>query len=175
MAPNDIRFPPTPNIFINIMAKSMDKGITEETIKPALKLPKKNTSTNTTISAPSNKLVSTVLMALFTILVLSKNGSMTTPSGNIFCISAILSFTLFTTKEEFSPFSIITTAPATSPSSLYVMAPYLIAYPYCTLAMSLINRGAPLSSCFTTIFSMSSKLVVKPSLLIYKTVGPFSI
>ncbi|CAB4928057.1 unannotated protein [freshwater metagenome] len=84
MAPKDIRFPPTPNIFINIMAKSMDKGITEETINPALKLPKKNTSTNTTISAPSNKLVSTVLMALFTILVLSKNGSMTTPSGSIF-------------------------------------------------------------------------------------------
>ena len=96
----------------------MDKGITEDTIKPALKLPKKNTSTNTTISAPSNKLVSTVLMALFTILVLSKNGSITTPSGSIFCISAILSFTLFTTNEAFSPFNIITTAPATSPSSL---------------------------------------------------------
>ena len=51
-------------------------------------------------------------------LVLSKNGSITTPSGNIFCISAILSFTLFTTNEAFSPFNIITTAPATSPSSL---------------------------------------------------------
>ena len=84
MAPKDIRFPPTPNIFIKIMAKSMDKGITEDTIRPALKLPKKNTSTNTTISAPSNKLVSTVSMALLTILVLSKNGSMTTPSGSIF-------------------------------------------------------------------------------------------
>ena len=118
MAPNDIRLPPTPKIFINIMAKSIDKGMTEETIKPALRLPRKNTRTKITMSAPSNKLVSTVLMALFTILVLSKNGSITTPSGNIFCISAILSFTLFTTKEAFSPFSIITTAPATSPSSL---------------------------------------------------------
>ena len=84
MAPNDIKFPPTPNIFINIMAKSIDNGITDETIKPALKFPRKNTSTKITINAPSNKLVSTVLIALLTILVLSKNGSMTTPSGNIF-------------------------------------------------------------------------------------------
>ena len=113
-----MRLPPTPNKFINIIAKSIDKGMTEETINPALKLPRKNTSTKMTIKAPSNKFVSTVLMALLTILVLSKKGSITTPSGNIFCISAILSFTLLTTKEEFSPFNIITTAPATSPSSL---------------------------------------------------------
>ena len=97
------------------MANNIANGMTDETINPARKLPKKNTKTKITIKAPSNKLVSTVLMALLTIFVLSKKGSMTTPSGNIFCISAILSFTLFTTKDEFSPFNIITTAPATSP------------------------------------------------------------
>ena len=54
MAPKDMRLPPTPNIFIKIIANSMDKGITEETINPALKLPRKKTSTKITIKAPSN-------------------------------------------------------------------------------------------------------------------------
>ena len=56
-------------------AKCYDKGITDATNKPALKLPKKTTKTKITMRAPSNKLVSTVLIALLTILVLSKKGS----------------------------------------------------------------------------------------------------
>ena len=65
------------------MAKSMAKGITEATKSPARKLPRNNTKTNTTIKAPSKRLVSTVAIALFTILLRSKNGSKTTPSGNV--------------------------------------------------------------------------------------------
>ena len=85
-APKLIKFPLTPNKFIMIMANNMAKGITEATINPALKFPKKTTNTKTTINAPSNKFFSTVPMALFTILVLSKNGSITTPLGKDFCI-----------------------------------------------------------------------------------------
>ncbi|MNQ91623.1 hypothetical protein D3C85_1070130 [compost metagenome] len=118
IAPSDIKLPPTPNLFIKIIANSIESGITDDTIKPARRLPRKNTSTKITISAPSIKLVSTVLMALSTILVRSRKGSITTPSGSISCILAILSFTRFTTTDEFSPLSIITTAPATSPWSL---------------------------------------------------------
>ena len=66
------------------MANNIAKGITEATNKPALKFPKNKTNTKITIKAPSNKFCSTVPMALFTILVLSKNGSITTPSGNDF-------------------------------------------------------------------------------------------
>ena len=86
IAPKLIRLPPTPNIFIRITANSMDNGITDDTINPALILPRKNTSTNTTISAPSIRLCSTVSIALFTILVRSRNGSITTPWGNDFWI-----------------------------------------------------------------------------------------
>ena len=101
-----------------MMAKSIERGITDATNNPALKLPKNNTSTKMTIKAPSAKLVSIVRMALLTILVLSKKGSITTPSGNVFSMSAILSFTFLMTSLLFAPFNIITMAPATSPSSL---------------------------------------------------------
>ena len=96
----------------------MDNGITEATTKPALRFPKNKINTKITIKAPSNKLVATVLMALFTIFVLSKNGSITIPSGSDFSIEAILAFTLSMTNLLFSPFNIITTAPATSPFAL---------------------------------------------------------
>ncbi len=96
----------------------MANGITEATTKPALRLPKNITKTKITIKAPSSKLVSTVVMALLTILVLSRKASISTPSGNDFLISSILVFTLFITSLLLAPFNIITTPPATSPWSL---------------------------------------------------------
>ena len=117
-APKLIRFPLTPNKFIKIKANNMESGITDATTSPARRFPKKRIKTKMTIKAPSNKLVATVLIALFTILVLSRKGSTTTPSGRDFCISLILFFTPSITFLLFSPFSIITTAPATSPWAL---------------------------------------------------------
>ena len=70
----------------------MDNGITEATIKPARKFPKKRTKMNITINAPSIKFLLTVWIALSTIFVRSKNASMTTPLGSVFWISAILAF-----------------------------------------------------------------------------------
>ena len=122
-APSDIKLPDTPNIFIIMTAKSIDNGITEATISPARRLPRNNTRTKTTINAPSKRLISTVLMALFTILVLSRNGSIITPSGSVFSITLMRSLTSLMTFDEFSPLSIITIAPATSPLSLKHMAP----------------------------------------------------
>ena len=101
-----------------IIAKSIAKGMTLATNNPALKFPKNKTRIKTTINAPSNKLVSTVFMALSTIFVRSKKGSITTPSGSVFWISAILDFTSLMILELFPPLIIITIAPATSPSPL---------------------------------------------------------
>ena len=67
-----------------MIANSMASGITDATNNPALKFPKNNTNTKITINAPSIKFCSTVPMALFTIFVLSKKGSSTTPSGKVF-------------------------------------------------------------------------------------------
>ena len=86
MAPRLIKFPDTPNKFIMATANSMASGITEATTKPALTLPSINTNTNITISAPSIRFLLTVPMALFTNLVRSKNGSITSPSGKVFSI-----------------------------------------------------------------------------------------
>ena len=122
-APKLIRFPLTPNKFIIMTAKSKESGITEATKIPALKFPRNNTRTKMTMRAPSSKFFETVLMALLTIFVRSKKGSITTPSGNVFSICIIFSFTLSMTRLLLSPFNIITMPPATSPSSLYVMAP----------------------------------------------------
>ncbi len=117
-APRLIKLPLTPNIFIIQMANSMASGITDATSSPALKFPRNKTNTRTTISAPSIRFLSTVLMALLTILVRSRKGSITTPSGSVFCIWSTLAFTFLITSLLFAPFSIITTAPETSPWSL---------------------------------------------------------
>ena len=117
-APKLIKLPLTPNKFIRITAINIAIGITEATIKPALILPKKNIKTNNTINAPSIKLVPTVFIELFTILVRSKNGSSTTPSGNVFLICSIRSLIFWITILLFAPFNIITTAPDTSPFPL---------------------------------------------------------
>ena len=144
----------------------MAKGITEATIKPALKFPNNKTKTKITIKAPSAKFLVTVLMALFTNLVLSRNGSITIPSGSVFLICAIRSLTFSITLEELAPFNIITTAPTTSPSSFLVMAPYLVAAPILTTATFLIKTGMLFSFVFTTMFSISLMLLIRPSLLI---------
>ena len=117
-APKLIRFPETPKIFIIIIAKSIAKGMTDATKKPARRFPKNNTNTKITIKAPSKRFFSTVPIALFTILVRSRNASIFTPSGNVFWISSILVFTFLITSLELAPFIIITTAPATSPLPL---------------------------------------------------------
>ena len=83
-APKLIKFPLTPNKFIIIIAKSIANGITEATRSPALKFPKNKTNTKITIKAPSIKFFSTVPIALLTILVRSKNGSIMTPFGKVF-------------------------------------------------------------------------------------------
>ena len=92
--------------------------MTEATKNPALKFPRNKTRTKTTINAPSKRFFSTVPIALFTILVRSRNASIFTPSGNVFWISSILVFTFLITSLELAPFIIITTAPATSPLPL---------------------------------------------------------
>ena len=57
--------------------------MTDATTNPALKLPKNKIKIKITINAPSNKFLETVPIALSTIFVRSKKGSMTTPSGSV--------------------------------------------------------------------------------------------
>ena len=59
-APKLIKFPLTPNRFIIMIANNIANGITLATNNPARKFPKKRTNMKITISAPSNKFVSTV-------------------------------------------------------------------------------------------------------------------
>ncbi len=80
-APKLIKLPLTPKIFIIITAKSIANGIIDATKSPARRFPKNRTKTKTTINAPSIKFVSTVEIALLTIFVRSKNGSINTPGG----------------------------------------------------------------------------------------------
>ena len=58
--------------------------MTEATKSPALKFPRNMTNTKSTIKAPSSKLFRTVCIALLTIFVRSRKGSIITPSGNVF-------------------------------------------------------------------------------------------
>ena len=80
-APKLIKLPLTPNKCIKIKANNIASGITDATTKPALKFPKNKIKTKITINAPSNKFLETVPIALSTIFVRSKKGSITTPSG----------------------------------------------------------------------------------------------
>ena len=117
MAPRLIRFAQTPVAFIKMNANNKDKGIREAVINPPLKLPSKNTNTNTTINAPSIRFLATVLVVLPINSLRSTMGSICNPSGNEFCISAIRSRTLFTVAFGFEPFSIMMIPPtASSPS-----------------------------------------------------------
>ena len=106
-----------------MMAKSIAKGMTEATIKPALKLPRNKTKTKITINAPSNKLVETVLTVFSISLVLSTNTSIFTPFGKDFSMDFIFSFTRSITRTAFSPFCIKTTPPTVSPFPFLVIAP----------------------------------------------------
>ena len=114
-------------MFINITAINIARGITDATINPALKFPKKKIRTKSTINAPSSKFVPTVEIELFTIFVRSIKGSRITPSGSVFSICAIRSLMFLTTTLLLAPFNIITTAPETSPDCtpflLKVIAP----------------------------------------------------
>ena len=75
IAPNDIRFAHIPNCFIKINANNKDSGITEAVINPPRKLPKSSTNTKITISDPSIKFFSTVLVVLAINSLLLKKGS----------------------------------------------------------------------------------------------------
>ena len=123
IAPRLMRLPDTPKRFIIEMAKSMDKGITEATTKPALRFPRKRIRIKITLNAPSIRLVETVLIALSTNFLRSRNGSISTPSGRVFLICSILALTALITSEELAPFSIITIPVTISPSPLRVAAP----------------------------------------------------
>ena len=106
-----------------LKANNNANGITDAVIKPALQLPNSSNRIKITMSAPSTRFVVTVPIALSTNFDLSKNYSITTPSGNVLLIVSILSFTSVITFAEFAPFSIITIALTTSPSPLRVVAP----------------------------------------------------
>ena len=84
MAPRLMRFPDTPNIFIIPNANNKESGITDATTNPALKFPNKSNKINITISPPSIRFVVTVPIARFTRSLLSRYGSITTPSGKVF-------------------------------------------------------------------------------------------
>ena len=117
-APKLIRFPVTPKRFIMPMANSMDSGITEATISPALRFPRKKTRINKTIIAPSSKLVFTVPKVRLTNLVRSRKVLISTPSGRVFSICFMRSSICPITFAAFAPFNMSTTAPETSPSSI---------------------------------------------------------
>ncbi len=106
IAPKDIKFAHTPNCFIKINANNRDKGITEAVIKPPRKLPNNNTKTKITISEPSIKFFSTVLVVLPINSLRLKNGAIYTPSGKDFCISSIRFCTFSITVPGLSPLSI---------------------------------------------------------------------
>ena len=93
MAPRLIKFAQTPVAFIIIKAKSKDRGIRDAVTKPPRKLPSKITKTNTTINAPSIKFLETVLVVRAIRLLLSKKGSIFSPSGREDCTLSIRSFT----------------------------------------------------------------------------------
>ena len=86
IAPKLIRLAHTLNTFIKINANSKDSGIVEATIKPPRQLPNKKMRTKITIKAPSIRFVATVEVVSPINLLLSKRGSITTPSGRDFCI-----------------------------------------------------------------------------------------
>ena len=123
MAPKLIKLPEIPSKFIMAIVKSIESGMTEATIKPARKEPKKKIKTNKTMSAPSKRFVLTVAMALSTKWLRSKKGEITRPLGRLACISFIFSFTCTITFEALAPLSINTTPPTTSPSVSRVKAP----------------------------------------------------
>ena len=127
MAPRLIRLPSMPKSFIMPKAKSMLSGMTLATTSPARALPRKSMSTKTTISPPSMRLRAMVPSTRSTRLVRSMNGSITTPSGRLFCICAMRCFTLPMTSWKFSPFSMMAIPATTSPSPLRVTAPKRVA------------------------------------------------
>ena len=95
-----------------------ESGMTEATNNPARKISQEEYQDKHYDQCPFDQILTTVLIALFTIFVLSRNGSITIPSGRVFRICSIRSFTFLITSLLLAPFNIMTTAPETSPSSL---------------------------------------------------------
>ena len=143
IAPRLIKLAETPKICIIANAKRRHNGITEATIKPALKLPRSKTKIKTTINPPSIKFFSTVEMDFPIKSLRSKKGTILIPCGIVFWIASILNFTSLTTLLAFAPFNKSITAPTTSPLPFLVIAPYRTALPNCTVATSLIKIGNP--------------------------------
>ena len=161
MAPKLIRLALTPNRFMSPNANNIAKGIADATISPARRLPRKSTNTKITINAPSIKFFSTVPIALLTNSVLSKYGSIKISSGSECWMIGIFALIRLTTSLLFSPFNIITTPPTASTLPLKVSAPYRVAYPKPTSAISFIKTGT-LPLVFTAILLISSIEVTKP-------------
>ena len=82
--------------------------------------------------------------------------------------------TLTITSWALAPFNIITTPPTASVVST-TKAPYLVALPNCTDAISLISTGTPELVVLTTIFSISPRDLTNPMPLIKYAVGFLSI
>ncbi len=162
IAPRLIRFPLSPKSLIIPKANSMLNGMTLATTSPARQFPRKSTRMNITISPPATRLWAMVFSTRFTSCVRSMKGSITTPSGRLFCICAIRSFTLRLTSWKFSPFSIIAIPATTSPSPLRVTAPKRVAEPSCTFATSPTLTGVPLT-VFMGMFLMSPSDFTTPS------------
>ena len=162
IAPKLIRFAQTSNTFIKINANSNESGIVDATINPPRQFPNRKTNIKMTINAPSIKLVVTVLVVLAIKELLSKKGSIVTPSGSDFPISCIRFLTAVITLSEFAPFSIKIIPPTASPFPSLVNAPYLMASPKRTFATFLMVMGMPFWEVIT-MFSMSSMLLAKPS------------
>ena len=117
-APRLIRFPLTPNRFIMITANNMASGITEATTSPARRFQETiQVQTRRSMRLPRGFWLPYQWHLFYHFLSgLKRFNHHTFRQG--FCIWSIRSFTSFTTSLLFAPFSIITTAPATSPLSL---------------------------------------------------------
>ncbi len=118
-----------------------------------------------TISAPSIRFFDTVPIARPTRSERLRKGSILTSFGKDFWMDSIRVSTFSITSCAFAPFSIITTPPTASAVST-TKAPYLVALPNCTVAISLISTGTPESVFLTTIFSISSSDLTNPIPLI---------
>ena len=114
MAPKLIRLAQTLNCFISMNAKSSESGIVVAVMIPPRKLPNRMTSANMTMSAPSIRLVCTVLVVLEIRSLLSMMVLISNPSGSDFSTSSIRSFTFCMTALGLEPFSIMMMPPTDS-------------------------------------------------------------
>ena len=88
--------------------------MTDAVMMPPRTLPISSTSTKMTISAPSIRFCAIVPVVRAIRLLRSRNGTMRTSAGRLFCTSSIRSFTAVTTLSLLAPFSISIMPPTAS-------------------------------------------------------------